>query len=251
MHENNSSSTVHNPDNAAKTDAHSHSHVHHHANVHNHHHSLNEKNQRRRWIKAILIILIILAILFLSRCSVTVNEVQAKEVPKTRIKTVYEPVQNCEEREYGYSYSWEGWDIGENTIATNFRLSNLEKKAGTFKVDFAFFDESKYRFDDYKGLTYDLVQDKLPWDKASMRVDNVERKIDPEGNVLIVPSVTKADKNGVYWAYAYVHPPTLNDCRSETVAVEVNTTYNSTEAVKTTTVKSMSLWSIIVMKIRD
>lgn len=199
-------------------------------------------------VNIIIILLIIHIILLLSKCSVTKEEYVAVDVPRVIEETNKKPVQDCNDKEYEWDYQWGGLSDGENNmISTSFRLFNMEDREGLFEVDFAFFDESKYQFDDYEGKLYEAVEDELPWSAADMWFNGVKKTIGPNKNILITPSVEKKNPSASYWVYANVKAPTYSHC---TIRYYIDETKNTTvmikEDVRKNVTHTVSLWELLV-----
>ena len=176
---------------------------------------------------------------------------EKKEEPKwkkiIRIVIIIGIVRNCSIVEHNWDYTWENWLPEESGMITAaFRLANFEDRSGMFRINFAFFDNSTYPYDEYDGINYDQVQDRLPWSAADMHVYNMSHNIGPRESVLFTPSVRKKNPSSVYWIYADVSVPEYRKC----VTTYVQMMKNDSETIKRPVVKkikkTVSLWQILV-----
>jgi hypothetical protein len=213
-----------------------------------------KKEKYKKIIRIALILLVIYVFLQLSKVSVTREEVFEEEVPYTPSEGEEVQVGECYEKDFNYRYSWEGW-IPEDRgyISPEMRLENLEERSGEFKVQFAFFDDTKYPFSEYQGKDYDLVKERLAWSDASMLSETVSHTLGSMDDVLITVATKKKEENGVYWVYADITPPRYVDCNYTTVYR--NNTGNSvayrTESVKKNATTKISLLEYILGKIKE
>jgi len=210
--------------------------------------------RKRSIIKIIVVVLIIHIILILTKCTI-VDEEEFYENVSYEIESNYTDLDNfstikCEERDYLWRYQWEGWNEEvDNKISPNFRLINLENKSGKFDVEFAFFDDSVHRFADYQGIEYDNVRKQLPWNTAAMHSPMLSYNLEPYGEVLITGEVEKEKSDGVYWVYADVVVPKLDDCFEVMIYDEIER--NKTvveyrmEKRKRNVTKKVRLWDLL------
>lgn len=209
-----------------------------------------KKSKQSILIKAIIILLVIHLFLTLSRCTTTKEEYVNKEVPINEPETIEESFENCTEKEFDWDYKWEGWYPGEGQIITQrFRLYNYDIKRGVFKVDFAFFDDSEYPYENYEGKRYDSIKSQLPWNSASMWVNNVTQSLGPYQKILLTPSVEKKDPAKVYWAIADVTVPTYEKCTTEYYYTKRNKTIMVNKSFKRNVTTTKSLWQLLVNSI--
>ncbi|RMF55019.1 hypothetical protein D6745_03300, partial [Candidatus Woesearchaeota archaeon] len=148
--------------------------------------------------------------------------------------------------EYEYEYSWEGWEPEvNNTIATRFKLTNLENKKGVFTVRFAFFDEAEHPFGAFQGVNYDEVKNVLPWSSASMW-SNITQEIEGRSSAMFVPSVKKKNSTSTYWAYAIVEPPKREKCVTKYNYTKINKTIMVNRTVRVNKTETISLLDLII-----
>jgi len=212
----------------------------------------DDKKKKRKQILLMLliIILVIHLVLVLSRCTVARVENEVALVPYNETRYFEKPMQSCSDAEYYWDYEWRGWEnAGPGKVTPIFRITNLEDMPGTFRINFAFFDESQHHYKDYEGILYALVKEKLPWNAASMTVDNVEQYLGSGKSVTLFPSAEKLNPDAVYWAYADVHPPIYQNCTTflENTTQDVLMYRNQTISKKVS--RTASLWELLVERI--
>jgi len=213
---------------------------------------------KRDWLVWIGIILVILLFFFLVR--INIEQVEERDilveyerddsdVPSVEITT------ECSDREYNWAYLWEGWRPQvDNTVSPILTLTNQEDKPGNFKVYYAFFDSARYYFDDYSGKTYEEVRLKLPWEAASMYSYVVNLSLGPGESGTVVAYTEKANEDAIYWAYADIQAPTLEECEEivvETVPEDDANVLKCVSGVEKVRVSStIPLWQWLWRRIR-
>jgi len=112
---------------------------------------------------------------------------------------------NCVSRNFSYSYSWQGWDSGDDDFTTPYlEIINYENQSGTYIVQFALFDESEY--------PYVLYKETIKWEDASMYSDEKSVLLKSMGrNTVSIPTL-KPNKDASYWAIGDIKAPVLYEC---------------------------------------
>ncbi len=206
-----------------------------------------KKEFKKSFIRFIVIILVIHLFLVLSRCTVVEERMVPVESLDTNETTVMKPTQECNKTEYEWDYEWGEWyPEYDQQISVGFTLINKENRPGVFKVNFAFFDESEYKYDNYENRHYDSVRDELEWDYASMWMNGIDREIESGDSVMIIANAKKKNPASVYWVYADVKPPVYDKCVTKftTSLKNITTTVTQNKSRNVTTTKS--LWDILI-----
>ena len=178
-------------------------------------------------LEIIIVILLLHLFLVFTKCTTIKQKETVEEISKK--VNITESVERCYQQEFLWDYGWGEWSAPNSEVATvKFTITNLEDREGTFIVNFAFFDESLYPFDDYRGIRYEDVREDLRWDMASMHLDNITKTLKPKEAVPLHASVKKEDPGKSYWVYADVIAPNYTRCE-----VDVNTTaLNANKTIK-------------------
>jgi len=211
---------------------------------------LQRKKRRAKKLFTFLIFLLIIhIILVLSTCTTIKQEEVKKSVPYITGVEEETTFKNCGLKDYEWSYAWGELIIGEKTVSTTFRIINLEDRGGNFAIDFAFFDEQKYHFDDYRGINYDLVRNRLLWNSASMHTPTFKIYLSSKESKDLLPVADKKDQNASYWIYADVKTDKIEKCEEIKRMAVINKTEekNITELASITEKKN--LWRILLEKL--
>lgn len=217
----------------------------------------NKKRLRRRVVGIIILLLTIHLILILIKIPVLRESFLMQYVTYEYIEnyTYFNNFteQKCMNEPFRWEYRWEGWNpLNSDYVSPIYRLVNLEDAAGAFSVEFAFFDESLYRYSDYEGIEYALVSDKLPWGAASMHSPVVLYNLTGKEERIISVSVKKADRTKSYWVYAHVVPPDNIECLdipSDYIeARSRNYTMRSSENIRANITSRITLWDFLINK---
>lgn len=214
---------------------------------------MSKKKRKQNTIKNIIIILIIIfLILVLNKCTITEEHYSAENIPVTKTEEIEHIIENCSNMTYEWGYSWGGWfPETNNEIKTRFTLQNMEDIAGLFVISFAFFDNTIHPFSDYEGINYDNVREELPWDQASMHLNNIEKYLGPGETILLTPSAKKKNSTGVYWIYADVGEPTYEKCTTMSIYESKNRTTLERKKVQQNTTSIVPLWKYLIYKIKN
>jgi hypothetical protein len=187
----------------------------------------DEKRRRRRrlvlWLGIIVIIFVILTVI---KVRISWADIYRTEVPSGIIEAYASQgpsAQDCEERNYSWTYEWLGWQPTQNSsISPIFKIINNENERGEFEVYFIFFDDHYWAYEEYGTKTYDEVKDKLPLSAVSFYSDRLKVDLGPKEEKVIIEYTEKTNPAGNYWAYAIVNPPKLQVCK------ETGVIYNNT-----------------------
>ncbi|MCP3684836.1 MAG: hypothetical protein GY861_19395 [bacterium] len=221
------------------------------------------KKERRRYrqrkiIAIIILIIVIHIILNLIKIPQTTEEIFLENVSYEVFeeRTGIEPVSvdECEDKQYLWGYEWVGWlPEHENKISPRFRLTNIEEKIGEYTVYFAFFDESEYLYENYKGQYYDDVRERLPWSSASMYSEKVKVTLGVGEKALITIYTEKKDPNAVYWVYPDINVPVYPVCSKKLEYQNVTTNKSVTkykiEPIKRNATERITLWDLLMSKL--
>ncbi len=218
------------------------------------------RSRRRKIILALIILILIHIILNIIRVSVTREQADYETEPYI-FSIEYEAeepdiIESCVEKEYEWSYEWLGWNNDrEGYVSPNLRIKNLENKSGEFSVEFAFFDNSLYPYDNFHRRSYDTVEDILPWDAASMHSSVMKKHLAPGEEAIITSYTQERSPDTVYWAYANIDAPKYEICNftieNISVTKNITTVTYRTEKTKTNVTKSATLWQLLLDFIKN
>ena len=210
-----------------------------------------KNNSKYRFIIIILLSIIVLFIVF-NLIKIPIPKERSITELKPYVVLDYYTAQEkvdekgtCVRRNFSYSYSWLEWDeYNDGYMTPTLNLSNDENQAGTYMVQFAFFDEEKY--------SYILNRDKALWTDAIKYSD--EKSINLEANVstLVKIPTKKPNSQGSYWAIGDIKAPIIVDCSENTeyrtvIKNKTVTQYRNIEKSEIVT-KKVTIWDYILGK---
>ncbi|MFH1133403.1 MAG: hypothetical protein V1735_02855 [Nanoarchaeota archaeon] len=178
------------------------------------------KRPRRPPWRIILVFFIIIVAIFL-KLPVVTQEHHPEEFPVnvtvTMVEVRQENTTQCQPRDYNWTYRWDGWDpqLGD-VISPRFFLRNGMDLSGEYEVQFAFFDDRVYRFEDYS--TKETTSETLPWGASAMSSARTRVLVGPSEEVRVAIPTQKKDPTSTYWTYADVVAPKYDFCGPLTIA---------------------------------
>lgn len=213
---------------------------------------MDEKKNRINY-KAITVALFTIIVVFfllnIIRVPIAEEQISTELKPYVVLDyyTAQEKIANgtCVSRNFSYSYSWEGWDSGNDDFTTPYlEIINYENQTGTYLIQFAFYDESKY--------PYNLYKNSITLEDATMYSEERNITLKPRGrNIISIPTL-KPDRDASYWAIGDIKAPVLFDCGNnvqyKTVVKNRTITKNKTFEKSELVTKKLSIWDYIFGK---
>src|SRR3989344_6708130 len=146
-----------------------------------------------------------------------VDESDSTDIPENNCEYVRTPYseQVCETKEFQHTFefiSWDGKEAGKPTINPTIEITNLENRAGVFRVDFALYDD-KYFPNDYRKEGYRADVD---WSEANIYTHAEEFSLIPYERKEVTITVERKNLDSKYWAKPRVTPPKYEECKTVT-----------------------------------
>ncbi|MBU0980436.1 MAG: hypothetical protein KJ709_06515 [Nanoarchaeota archaeon] len=195
-----------------------------------------EEEGKRKLPLRIILILALVIIAAIIKVPVVTEETYTISIPVNITMMAVEQrdieVKDCFTRNYSWSYRWDGWDQEkDNKVSPRFWLKNDQNMSGMFEVQFAFIDDSLYKYENYANREVTTI----PFGQAAMISDRILINVNPNEERLVTIPTTRRHSDGIYWTYADVMPPNYNLCiprlekRNHTVMINT-TQYVSRDA---------------------
>ncbi len=217
---------------------------------------LKDRKKRKRMMSLILALLFIHLILnVISFPLIHENQITGNVILNNSINLQERLTQRqCFRKYHEWTFDWEGYnEVDASAISPKFRLYNEESRKGTYYVEFGFFDQSLYDFNQYRNKPYSSVMKELPWSAASMRSDNITVHMGPKENRLITSYTEKIDGSKQYWVYALVTEPSYVKCENQVISNSSthysNNTNQNIDILSTNETEYISAWDLLLDKV--
>ncbi len=172
----------------------------------------------------VLILLFVYLIMNTIEIKTTENQTIVKPYETTEIVTYPKTIKQeiCINRSYRYQREWIDIIVTKSYTEPSLKITNLESVWGVFSVNFSYFDDSKYPYENYKDRLYEDFKDELSRDDADMSSETLVQAIGP-GESHIFATRTTNKNITEYWALGNVFEPEITECMMKDI------TYNVTE----------------------
>jgi len=209
-----------------------------------------KKRKKGFFIFAALISLILIHIILTSVKITVVEEENYCEQQHVDLEPCSSYVtEECILANYSFQHDWSGWSVDSDEYTSPYlQITNLENVKGDFYVQFAFYDDSVYPYEDYRNYIYRDLQEQelILWEKAHMYSEKVKITLGPKESK-IVQIVTKKKRPGAkYWALYKITPPLLEICRQVRHYKDKNVTLPIPKLKKRYVPVKKSLWNILM-----
>jgi len=208
----------------------------------------NNKKSKKRillWILILFLFLLLNSLFFVMdevSFYVNVKRTKIQQVPIETIKEVKEqlPIQSQVCQNQTFRFDVIQGNLGDNGyyLQPNVRLINLEEQWGFYQINFSYFDDAKYPFDEYgKDKIFEsITSGKLDFSNAEFFSQNFYYYLGPGESKLIENNTVKPIPTMTYWLVYYVKAPTYEYCTLETIYKEtiVNKTFTEYKGVSVT-----------------
>ena len=167
-----------------------------------------KKKGLKIFLGVVISLLVVYLLLVIIQVPYTTTEKYSEKEPQN--------AQSCENRNYNYRWEWGDWKEDGNFISPTLKLTNLENKAGIWKVRFAFYDSNYFSSeDDNKGIKIASI------DEANMYSKTVEVNIAPYETRETYIMTEKKNPSVLYWAKYDIIYPQYSDCKENIQYIDV------------------------------